>query len=237
MSVFRFKRFSIQQDRCAMKVGTDGVLLGAWAGVDSADSALDIGAGTGLLSLMMAQRNPELQIHAIEIDKEASQQCFENFQASPWGARLQTECISFQDFINTTAKKWDLVVCNPPYFQTGMLSASQARNTARHASSLSAQDLFGLIPSIANAGCRFSLIIPFAIESHYCRIANGYGWNLKRKTNVITAIGKEPQRVLMEFVLNPVYEVTADSIVIEIGGRNIWSEEYKNLTREFHPTL
>lgn len=237
MSFFRFKQFNIHQDRCAMKVGTDGVLLGAWAGVDNAKTALDVGAGTGLISLMLAQRNSGVQIQAIEIDPSASLQCAENFQASNWNERLSVENISYQEFIHSSKTKWDLIVCNPPYFQTGMLSESDSRNRARHASSLSAQDLFALPISKRSDQCRFALIIPSVNESQYSGIAHACGWFLKRKTIVVTTIGKSPQRVLLEFVSSPQSDVAVDSLTIEMGARNLWSEEYKNLTRDFYTIL
>lgn len=237
MSAFQFKKFSIHQDRCAMKVGTDGVLLGAWVEVANKKHALDIGAGTGLLSLMMAQRNENLQIESIEIDSDASAQCLDNFQNSPWSNRLRVECISFLEFIKKSTGSWDLIVCNPPYFQAGMLSDSESRNTARHAASLGASDLFGLPKNKCRIGCTFALIIPASIELQYCKVANDYGWNLERKTDVITMIGKDPQRVLLEFTLSAADTPKFDSIIIEMGSRNVWSEAYKNLTREFYTIL
>jgi tRNA1Val (adenine37-N6)-methyltransferase len=237
MSIFRFKKFNIHQDRCAMKVGTDGVLLGAWVDIVNKKKALDIGAGTGLLSLMMAQRNEDLMVQALEIDSNAAAQCFENFQNSIWNDRLQVECISYQEFIKKSTANWDLIVCNPPYFQSGILSDSDARNMARHASTLSADDLFGLPKDNCSNHCIFALIIPAAIELQYCKVANNQGWNLKRKTDVITTIGKDPQRVLLEFSLHSIEALRIDSIVIELGSRNVWSEEYKNLCREFYTIL
>lgn len=237
MSVFQFKKFNISQDRCAMKVGTDGVLLGAWVDTTSAASALDIGAGTGILSLMMAQRSAGLHIQAIEIDPEAAQQCAENFEASPWNDRLGIECISFLEFIEKTSVKWDLIVCNPPYFHSGVLSDSVSRNRARHASSLSAQDIFA-IPFIKRSEqCRLALIIPSVNEAHYSEIALINGWYLKRKTMVVTTIGKSPARVLLELDSSPVKDVATDCLTIEMGARNVWSDEYKMLTRDFYTIL
>ncbi len=237
MSDFRFKKFSIQQDLCAMKVGTDGVLLGAWVDVKNRKNALDIGSGTGLISLMMAQRNEYIQIKAIEIDPAASGQCLVNFENSPWKDRLSIDNISFQEFNQSETILWDLIVCNPPYFQSGMLSDSDLRNTARHASSLSAEDLFDIAKDKCSGDCIFAIIIPKDIELQYCRVANERGWYLKKKTDVITTIGKAPQRVLLEFILTITTEVTTDCLVVELGARNVWSDEYKNITREFHIML
>jgi len=135
---FRFKQFTIEQEHAAMKVGTDGVLLGAWASAPGAGSrVLDIGTGTGLIALMMAQRTKDAAVDALEIDPSSASQAKENFQNSPWKKRLRCFPSSFQDFSSQCRKQYDLIVCNPPFFSGSKKTASKSKNLARHDDSLS----------------------------------------------------------------------------------------------------
>ncbi|MFK7925944.1 MAG: tRNA1(Val) (adenine(37)-N6)-methyltransferase, partial [Bacteroidia bacterium] len=133
-SIFRFQQFSIEQDQCAMKVSTDGILLGAWAPAIEQGRVLDIGTGTGLLALMYAQRNAQVQIDAIEIDPTAAQQALANFRDSRFAERLSLSPQALQDFAPQTA--YDLFLCNPPYFDAGIIPTENARAQARHDQSL-----------------------------------------------------------------------------------------------------
>ena len=139
-SSFLFKQFIVHHDRCAMKVGTDGVLLGAWAPVDQAHTALDVGTGTGLVALQLAQRNPHLRVTAVEIDAPAAAQAAENVAGSPWPDRIEVVCADFNDF--QPDGRFDLIVSNPPYFVDALPCPDRQRNTARHAGGLNYDLLF-----------------------------------------------------------------------------------------------
>jgi len=129
---FQFKQFTVWHDKCAMKVGTDGVLLGAWADMEQARSILDVGTGSGLIALMAAQRNLTAAITAIDIDESAIIQARENFDRSPWVNRLTAEPISLEDFAGSTDAMFDVIVSNPPYFHQSLHSPDKKRTLARH---------------------------------------------------------------------------------------------------------
>ncbi len=138
---FYFKQFTVQQDRCAMKIGTDGVLLGAWAEVTGARQVLDIGTGSGVIALMLAQRAEKALIHAVEVDEDAYGQACENVQAAPWAGRMSVFHAAIQDYVQTSGQQYDLIVSNPPFFSGGTFSASQDRNSVRHTVKLPHGDL------------------------------------------------------------------------------------------------
>ena len=142
MKPFKFKEFTIHQDQCAMKVGTDGVLLGAWASLaNQPESILDIGAGTGLIALQLAQRSSAETIDAIELDDAAYEQCVANFEASPWGDRLFCYHAGFDEFVGEMDDKYDLIVSNPPFYAEDVTSGDTSRDTARQNSSLPFDEL------------------------------------------------------------------------------------------------
>ena len=138
--VFRFKQFGVRHEKSAMKVGTDGVLLGAWTNAENAKKVLDIGTGTGLIALMIAQRSKAL-ITGIEIDEDAAEEAYENFVSSPWGDRLRVENSDFAVFSNICNEKYDVIVSNPPYFVDSLECPDEKRGKARHTSSLSFENL------------------------------------------------------------------------------------------------
>lgn len=160
-AIFYFKTFSLQQDRCAMKVGTDAVLLGAWAPLPQPCSQiLDIGAGTGVLSLLLAQRSPEAKVVGIEIDAEAAAQAAENAAASPYANRVSIEALAIQDFKPQPTVAFDLIISNPPFFTGGVLSDMLDRQSARHTVRLSHQDLLRSVQQHLAADGIFCLILP-----------------------------------------------------------------------------
>ena len=142
MKPFKFKQFTVHQDKTAMKIGTDGVLLGAVTALSAeTDAILDIGAGTGVVALMLAQRSQAMQIDAIELDGDAYEQCVDNFEASPWGDRLFCYHASFQEFYEEMDEQYDLIVCNPPYFKEDNSSGDPARDRARQNEALPYEEL------------------------------------------------------------------------------------------------
>ena len=197
---FTFKQFTIRHDRCAMKVGTDGVLLGAWTSVDHSHRLLDIGTGTGLIALMLAQRCPQAFITAIDIDAEAVEQARENALSSPWKDRVE---VLLQDICTFPAnQQFDTIVSNPPYFIDSLKCPDDQRNTARHTDTLDAERLLASVARLLTDDGRFSIILPAEqtdysfrplIPKDYIRPdkqqslpvrafpPNGYSWNSKRK--------------------------------------------------------
>lgn len=159
-SYFQFKQFLIHQDRCAMKLSTDAVLLGALARQLSPEKILDVGMGTGVIGLMLAQRYPTSLVHGVEIEVEAFSQASENIQGSPWGQRVEIFNTSFQDYSNTTTQKYDLIVSNPPYFSNHLKSAIQSRNIALHDGQLSQKELLVGVKQLLSEEGLFWLILP-----------------------------------------------------------------------------
>ena len=227
---FSFKQFTVYHDRCAMKVGTDGVLLGAWTDLSSSRRILDIGTGTGLIALMAAQRCPEAEITAIDIDAEAVEQARENIASSPWKNRVG---VWLQDVCTYTSDTgFDTIVSNPPYFIDSLKCPDSQRTTARHTDTLDAYRLLEKAAELLTPDGRFSLILPADQTDKLLRIARAQGLYPSRLTQVITRPGLPPKRSLVEFQ-KTYREVRENELVIELD-RHVYSEDYITLTREFY---
>ena len=176
--MFQFKQFTINQDRCAMKVGTDGVLLGAWCPIDNNPfSVLDIGAGTGILALMLAQRSSAQQIDAIEIDEDAFELCVENFENSPWSDRLYCYHAGLDEFMEEPEDEYDLIVSNPPFYSEDYKTENEQRDLARFQDALPFEDLVEAASILLSEHGILSVIIPFKEEErlrYYLRILDTY---------------------------------------------------------------
>lgn len=229
---FCFKQFTVEQANTAMKVGTDGVLLGAWARSESPKHILDIGTGTGLVALMLAQRT-NAQIDALEIEYGAYLQASENIAKSPWSGRIRAIHISFQDFYKESIIQYDLVVCNPPFFQNSLKSLEAERNLARHSDSLPVSDLLTGCATLLTDSGTLALIIPYSLVENYIAEAKLYGLFLKERMDVIPCRGKEAVRSLLAFSKLS-GQIQESSLVIESGGRHMYSDEYKKLTEDFY---
>lgn len=229
-SSFLFKQFIVHHDRCAMKVGTDGVLLGAWAPVDQAYTALDVGTGTGLVALQLAQRNPHLRVTAVEIDAPAAAQAAENVAGSPWPDRIEVVCADFNDF--QPDGRFDLIVSNPPYFVDALPCPDRQRNTARHAGGLNYDLLFRRSARLLSEGGVVSIVIPSEVERAAEDAAWMHGLCPRRRTRVFTKAGKPARRVLVTYGrrLGPVAE---DTLYIHQAGGD-YSDDYRRLTGEFY---
>lgn len=227
---FTFKQFTIRHDRCAMKVGTDGVLLGAWTHINHSHRILDIGTGTGLIALMLAQRCPHVFITAIDIDSDAVEQALENVQSSPWANRIE---VALQDIcIYSTNQRFDTIVSNPPYFIDSLKCSDNQRNTARHTDTLDSERLLSSVSRLLTDDGRFSVILPAEQTEMLIQTAYTQGLYPSRKTAVITRPGLPPKRILMEFQkTRKAYQT--DELVIELE-RHVYSEEYIALTKEFY---
>jgi tRNA1Val (adenine37-N6)-methyltransferase len=230
---FKFKQFTIQQDQCAMKIGTDGVLLGSWVSLENKpDSVLDIGAGTGILSLQLAQRCHAETIEAIEIDEDAFEQCVVNFENSPWGDRLFCFHASAQEFAAEMEEEYDLIISNPPFYSDDYKSDDTKRNTSRFTDTLPFRDLAIFAFQFLSEKGIFALILPRKEEENFIALASEVGLFPKRICRVRGTATSEVKRSLLEFSFKKT-EVIFEELTIEIS-RHVYTEDYKNLTREFY---
>ena len=232
MSSFRFKQFAVEQSGVAMKVGTDGVLLGAWADCEGAKNILDIGTGTGVIALQMAQRNPEAQIRAVEIDETAAHRARANFDLSPWAERLTVEQSAVQEF--EPSEKFDLIVSNPPYFVDSLLPPDAKRSTARHTDTLSFEDLtYGVLRLLSPDG-HFALILPPPEMERMLSAARGRLF-VRRRCEVWTTPQSGARRIMAELSQQPPAQPPqSEKLIIEDRGPMGYSEDYKRLTRDFY---
>lgn len=230
---FQFKQFSIAQDKCSMKVGTDGVLLGAWANVQGAKRILDIGAGTGLIAIMLGQRNAEAEIHAVEIDDSAVVQAQENMQNAPWANRLSVFHQSIQDFSDTPTTPYDLIVSNPPFFSGGTFSFNQDRNSVRHTVKLPHGDMLRAVQKLLAKDGKFCVILPFVEGLRFQELAASFHFYCTRVTEVLPKSNKPVERLLMQFELES-NTPQREQLIIQQEGPNEWTEAYQDLTRAFY---
>ena len=226
---FHFKQFSVLNDKTAMKVGTDGVLLGAWCDVADARRVLDVGTGCGLIALMIAQRNAAAVVHGIDIDAAAIEEACYNFGCSPWTDRLSAEVADYNEL---STGEWDLIVSNPPYFTNGVLPPNVGRNVARHTTALDYALLLGRSRKLLAAGGLLSIITPADVELPVRRLMVEHGLGLRRLTRVIPVSGAPVKRLLWEMVVGDVEPQVNDLVITGID--RTYSDEYKSLTRDFY---
>lgn len=229
---FQFKQFKIIQEKSAMKVGTDGVLLGAWVNTENARTVLDVGTGTGLIALMLAQRS-DAKITAIEIEKSAAVEAVENVRNSIWHNRISVHHISFQEFAETAKKTFDLVVSNPPFFSHAVKSSNKNKSLARHTDQLPFYKLIQGTAKLLNPDGRFAVILPIPEAKDFIQTSIFYQLNLIRKTEIIPAPPRKPNRVLLEFSRNSGTHHSESLTILSNDGIS-YSEAYKNLTRNFY---
>ena len=231
---FRFKQFTIQQERAAMKVGTDGVLLGAWASVPlPGGRVLDVGTGTGLIALMIAQRTVNVVVDALEIDPSSALQAKENFRNSPWRERLSCMHVSFQEYASQCREGYDLLICNPPFFSASSKTPSSEKNLARHDDSLRLDDIFRGSAGLMKENSLISLILPFHKEAQALELIREHKLYCSRLTRVKPAPGKPLKRVLLECSNMP-GDCRKAEMIIETGLRHRYSEAFKNLVKDFY---
>jgi tRNA1Val (adenine37-N6)-methyltransferase len=229
---FRFKEFSVFHDKCAMKVGTDAVLLGAWTNASDAKHILDIGTGTGIISLMLAQQC-NASIDVIDIDESAFRQAQENIENSPWKNRINATHSSLQDYCIHKTKEYDIIVSNPPYFIDSSKAAEESRTNARHTDKLSFQDLLNGVACLLSKSGKFYTILPVNEGEILIKMASLQGLHLSKMTEVIPRENKPTKRLLMqfEFIQKPIEKT---SIIIEENERHQYTEAYKNLTKDYY---
>lgn len=230
---FDFKQFSVQQDRCAMKIGTDGVLLGAWVSLEKKpQSILDIGAGTGILSLQLAQRCFAETLEAIEIDEDAFEQCVLNFENSPWGDRLFCFHASAQEFAAEIEEEYDLIISNPPFYSDTYKSEDNQRNTARFTDTLPFKDLVIFAYQFLSEKGIFALILPRKEEENFIALASEVGLFPKRICRVKGNLTSEVKRSLLEFTFEKI-EIIKEELTLETS-RHVYTEDYKKLVKDFY---
>ena len=230
--LFRFKQFEINQDRCAMKIGTDGVLLGAWTDVKNAKSILDIGAGTGVIALMLAQRSNAEVIDAIEIDDNAFEQCVDNFEQSSWGDRLFCYHASLEEFAEEIEDEYNLIICNPPFYSEDYKTKNDQRDLARFQDAMPFEHLLKNVSMLLSENGLFSVIVPFKEETLFISLASKYNLFLNRKLHVKGNTRSEIKRSLIEFSFRK-SETLIESLIIETE-RHQYTEDYTNLTKDFY---
>lgn len=228
---FQFKQFTVWHDRCAMKVGTDGVLLGAWASIDHSQQILDVGTGSGLVALMLAQRSSEeVSITGIEIDQEAAKQARENAHKSPWKEKINIVCDDFTT--HTFDRKFDLIVSNPPYFKNSLKCPDNQRAAARHDDSLSYETLFARVKDLLADKGTFTLIIPIEVEDLIKEIAHHNELTEVAQLYVTTKPDGAPRRTLISFSTEK--REYSPEILLTEKARHQYSDEYIRLTRAFY---
>lgn len=216
-----------------MKVGTDGVLLGSWTPLEhSPNSIFDIGSGTGLIALMLAQRSDAETIDAIEIDENAFEQCVENFEASPWGDRLFCYHAGLDEFVDGSDEKYDLIVSNPPFYTEEVSSGDTARDVARQNIALPFDELLAGVSKLLSEKGIFSTIIPFNEENRFMDLAAQSKLFPQKITRVKGNFNSKIKRSLLQFGFQK-GEINIDKLVIEIE-RHRYTEEYINLTKDFY---
>lgn len=246
MSVFRFKKFEVVNERSAMKVNTDGVLLGAAMTLNSSDRALlDIGTGTGTIALMASQRLADMisqaesatlenvRVDAVEIDEPSATEAGMNFQNSPWKHSLYVHHMSLEEFAETSSRYYDLIFSNPPYFEDSLTAPDERKSVARHTSDgLSYRDIFEFASERLSQEGRVSLVLPADQEAAVCRYARMCGLHLFRILRIRTVPRKNPARIIVEFSRertgNP------DDSILTIQNEGQYTQEYLSLTKEFY---
>jgi tRNA1Val (adenine37-N6)-methyltransferase len=233
---FQFKQFSVAQDRCAMKVGTDAVLLGAWSALDHMpNTILDIGSGTGILALIMAQRSTAELIDALEIDSDAYEQCVHNFETSDWGDRLFCYHASLDEFVDEIEDTYDLIISNPPFYTDHFKSRNEARNKARFEDALPFEELLTSASKLLSVTGQLSVIIPFSEEINFISLAENVDLYPIRILRVRGQEESPVKRSLISFTFQE-NKIEVSELTIEIT-RHHYTHDYINLTKDFYLKL
>ena len=232
---FRFKQFTVEDDRSTMRIGTDAILLGAWADPGPAKSILEIGTGCGVISLMLAQKS-DARIDAIDIDEESVKQAESNFLQSPWNKNLHPRVVSLQDIISTSVQKYDMVITNPPFFIDSLLSPDAKKNRARHTTELSQRDLItGVVPLLKDDGS-FLVILPAEEDRKFTALAETAGLSIQKQMKVRPKFGKAVNRIMSGFGFQPCSVPYPEELVIR-NGDNTFTMEYIAFTHAYYFSL
>lgn len=229
---FRFRQFTVHQDKCAMKVGTDSVLFGSWVQPNYAKRILDIGTGTGILALMMAQKS-EADIDAVDIDENAYLQSVENFKLSPWFQRLHSYHSSFQEFADRTdSQQYDLIIANPPYFHHASKPFGESRINARHNDALSFDELVAGVKKMLHPRGRLCVILPCKEGMEFMDKAQREGLFCHELVRIKTKADKVEKRLIIKFGF--ALGITSESEIIIQEEDGSFTNEYIELTRDFY---
>ncbi|WP_436893125.1 tRNA(1)(Val) (adenine(37)-N(6))-methyltransferase TrmN [Siccibacter turicensis] len=230
---FTFKQFFVAHDRCAMKVGTDGILLGAWAPVARVKRILDIGTGSGLLALMLAQRTADdVCIDAVELDPQAAQQAMENCQASPWRVRITLHTADIQSWAQQQTQRYELIVSNPPYYPQGVECATPERQQARYTTTLDHSALLHAAAQCITEEGFFCVVLPESEGAAFTQKALDMGWHQRLRTDIAETDSRLPHRVLLAFSPRA-GERFSDRLTIR-GPDQRYSDAYCGLTQAFY---
>jgi tRNA1Val (adenine37-N6)-methyltransferase len=224
----------VQQEKSAMKIGTDAVLLGAWCPIDNNPfSILDIGAGTGILSLMLAQRTNAVQIDAIEIEEAAYEECVENFENSPWRDRLYCYHAGLDEFIDDPEDEYDLIISNPPFYSEDFKTQNLTRDLARFQDAMPFEELVEAADLLLSENGIFAVVVPYKEEAHFIELCADLELFTIKITRVKGSHTTPIVRSLLAFKRFEVPTLTADELVIEIN-RHEYTDDYINLTKDFY---
>ena len=231
MGVFKFKLFTVCDDRATMKVGTDAVLLGAWVDISLTKNILDIGTGSGIIALMMGQRTgPDVKIDAVELLEQDAMQASENISASPWPEKISVSNTSLQEFF--PERRYDRIICNPPYFSKSLLPPTDKRSKVRHDTTLTSDELLAAIDRLLSPAGKFCLILPVVESEVFMQKANSKNLFLHHVTKFFSRHGKAQERTLMEFGFTSA-PLREDSLIL-YQSKNQWTTEYRKLTQDFY---
>jgi tRNA1Val (adenine37-N6)-methyltransferase len=229
---FQFKQFSVEDTGCTLKVGTDGVLLGTWADVSGCSKILDIGTGSGVIALMLAQRNSSAMIEAVEIDKFSTEQAEKNICSSPWQDRISLFNSTIQEFAKQE-KFFDLIVCSPPYFRNSMKPLKREDLFSKHDDNLPYEALIAVAFKMLNINGKFCLILPSSEEIYFKRLASAQGFHITKMLHMLPVSGKPAKRVLMQFEKSR-KKLSIEEIAVLSSPAGEYTSEYKKLTKDFY---
>ncbi len=232
---FSFKQFTVFHDKCAMKVGTDGVLLGGYADVENTETILDIGTGSGLIALMLAQRS-DAQITAIDIDKDAVSQALLNVANSPWPSRIQVIESSLASFEKSCADKFDLIVSNPPFFNNSLRTPNVSRTLARHTEADFHHEICNAAMNLLNPNGKLVVILPVAEGDLFVAYAQQIGLHCTQYIQVFPTPTAAAKRLLLEFSMQQCI-CNHTSLIIESGTRHEYSPEFSKMLQDFYLKL
>lgn len=232
---FRFKQFKIEQDQCAMKVGTDGVLLGAWASIQSANRILDIGTGTGVIALMAAQRNHSATIHAVELDVSSAEQAVCNVQMSPWANRVSIYQGTIQTYSEDVDVRYDYIISNPPFFNNGTRASAKSQATGRHTDQLSHEDLLSSSLRLLSDSGTIGVILPTLEGEAWIKMCQSQGLHLSRIMEVYPDQLKKKERLMIEVSrMEVTQELSPEILYIRDSSTKDYSQGYRDVTKEFY---
>ncbi|MBN2662517.1 MAG: methyltransferase [Bacteroidales bacterium] len=231
MSFFKFKQFEILQNKTAMKVNTDGVLLGAFILIDNSKTIIDVGTGTGVISLMMAQKFANADILAVEIDKDAAQEAKYNVENSPWSNKIKVINDDFLTFASNNSDKFDLIVSNPPFFENQLVSEDSKKILAKHTLSMPFAELVKSVFKLLSENGKFYVILPFNMHQNFVSLCKKNKFFITSILNIFPTENKAANRIIMSFSKQEVSFIE-QNLFIRKNGK--YSEEYLKLTADFY---